>query len=306
MELNSFIFPAPKPTYTYEAHKDDIIFIPRAKIVNGLSAHSVAAKFGKDSHHIPCWYIKYDEGSSKVLLYFHGNAEDAGVAKELLEEIGDYLKAHVVCVEYPGYGIYAGSPEASRIAQDAINAYDFIAFECGWGEENVIVMGRSIGTGPAIQVAAVKRPCALLLLSPFTSIKGIIQSVSTKFLKLFVKERFNNTEIIKKVKCPTLIVHGKADKLIPHTHSEELAKNCGYTNCVLKMPLRMSHNEFELRNDVLVPFKDFIDKTGISTEVTATTKSLITFPASIHFIPANFPKPMKPSAIWRFLRNLLQ
>ena len=61
---------------------------------------------------IPCLYLPYLGGSSKILIYFHGNAEDVGLAMELLAFVKDMLKVHVLAMEYPGYGVYEGEPNA--------------------------------------------------------------------------------------------------------------------------------------------------------------------------------------------------
>ncbi len=58
-------------------------------------------------------YLPYSQGSSKILIYFHGNAEDVGLATELLDYVRSLLRVHVLAVEYPGYGIYDGTPDAS-------------------------------------------------------------------------------------------------------------------------------------------------------------------------------------------------
>ena len=58
------------------------------------------------SHHVPCLHIPYQQGSSKVLVYFHANAEDIMLSHELLDNIKRFLKIHVISVEYPGYGLY--------------------------------------------------------------------------------------------------------------------------------------------------------------------------------------------------------
>ena len=57
---------------------------------------------------IPCMYTPYRFGSSKLMIYFHGNAEDIGLAQELLTYIRDNMKINLLSVEYPGYGIYKG------------------------------------------------------------------------------------------------------------------------------------------------------------------------------------------------------
>ena len=58
------------------------------------------------SHYIPTLYMPYNMGSSKTLIYFHANAEDIVLAKELLDYIRVLLRVNVLAVEYPGYGIY--------------------------------------------------------------------------------------------------------------------------------------------------------------------------------------------------------
>jgi hypothetical protein len=62
---------------------------------------------------IPCMLLKYEQGSSKIFLYFHANAEDLGRAYKFLTYINVYLRMHVLAVEFPGYGVYQGeSPSA--------------------------------------------------------------------------------------------------------------------------------------------------------------------------------------------------
>lgn len=58
------------------------------------------------SHYVPCLHLPYQDGASKVLVYFHANAEDIVLSHELLENIKRFLKVHVISVEYPGYGLY--------------------------------------------------------------------------------------------------------------------------------------------------------------------------------------------------------
>ena len=58
------------------------------------------------SHYIPAMHLPYTIGSSKVLIYFHANAEDIVLSNELLDYIRALLKVNIIAVEYPGYGIY--------------------------------------------------------------------------------------------------------------------------------------------------------------------------------------------------------
>ena len=58
------------------------------------------------SHYIPTLYMPYNQGSSKLLVYFHANAEDIVLSHELLDYMRALLRVNVIAVEYPGYGVY--------------------------------------------------------------------------------------------------------------------------------------------------------------------------------------------------------
>jgi hypothetical protein len=60
------------------------------------------------------------------MIYFHGNAEDVGLACELLDYVRSMLKVHILAIEYPGYGVYDGSPDAEQILLDAETVYDYL------------------------------------------------------------------------------------------------------------------------------------------------------------------------------------
>ena len=110
---------------------------------------------------------------------------------------------------------------SEQILSDSEKIYSYLTKVLGYLEKNIILVGRSIGTGPATHLAAKKSPGALILLSAFTSIQAVIGNFAG-FLKLLVKERFDNLENFSKVTCPTLLIHGIRDKLISFEHSLKL------------------------------------------------------------------------------------
>lgn len=59
------------------------------------------------SHFIPCLYLPYYMGSSKILIYFHANAEDIVLSHELLDYMRALLRINIISIEYPGYGLYS-------------------------------------------------------------------------------------------------------------------------------------------------------------------------------------------------------
>lgn len=128
----------------------------------------------------------------------------------------------MLAVEYPGYGLYKGNPSEESILEDAEAVYEYLTQEMNLDPKNMIVFGRSIGSGPATWLASKREVGILVLMSAFTSIRGVVRDIAGKLIQYFVKERFNNLENIAKVKCPTFLVHGLKDTLIPYKHSQDL------------------------------------------------------------------------------------
>ena len=75
---------------------------------------------------------------------------------------------------------------------------------------DILLFGRSMGTGPAVKLAAYygHQISALVLISPYTSLKNAVKSLFGSLTSYLVRERFENIETISKVKSPTLIIHG--------------------------------------------------------------------------------------------------
>lgn len=113
-------------------------------------------------------------------------------------------------MEYPGYGIYKSEDTSeSNILRDADKLMKFLLYTVKIPINRIIVLGRSIGSGPATFVAKKYKPAALFLVSAFTSIKKVVKNLYGILGEMLVKERFNNLERMKSVKCPVLIIHGK-------------------------------------------------------------------------------------------------
>ena len=126
-------------------------------------------------------------------------------------------------MEYPGYGIYQSeSTTEEAILRDSERVYKYLINQLSIREDQIILMGRSLGSGPSTFLASKYKPAALILISPFTSIKKAANDLFGFFGGLFVKERFNNSEKIKDVSSPTLLIHGRKDTTVPWSHSEHL------------------------------------------------------------------------------------
>jgi acetyl esterase/lipase len=76
-------------------------------------------------------------------------------------------------MEYCGYSIYKGSVSSETIKDDSAYVYNHVISRLGFKQQNIIVMGRSIGTGVALELMRKANPGALVLISPFASIKSL-------------------------------------------------------------------------------------------------------------------------------------
>jgi fermentation-respiration switch protein FrsA (DUF1100 family) len=143
------------------------------------------------------------------MIYFHANAEDIGLCWGTLNYIGFKLKMHVLAVEYPGYGLYkASSPDEQKMKEDSDTVYDYLTLIVGVKESDILICGRSMGTGPTTYLGSRKSPRALVLISPYISIKAAAKSLLGSAFSLLVYERFNNLDQIAQARCPVFILHG--------------------------------------------------------------------------------------------------
>lgn len=182
-------------------------------------------------HYIPTLYLNSMVESKYLLIYFHSAGEDIKQAHGLLNYMRNSYQANVIAMEYPGYGIYAGSSDGQRVNQDARVLYDFCIRELGFMEENIIVIGRSIGTGVALELlkkgkdSKTRQPRSLVLISPFSNVKELAKQYIGSLGKILVKEKYDNLDNISTVHCPVFILHGKKDTVISIQHSHDLISN---------------------------------------------------------------------------------
>lgn len=153
-----------------------------------------------------------------TLLVSHGNAEDLGDIREWLDDLR-HAGFSVFAYDYEGYGTSEGKPGEAASYEDESAAYDFLAINLGTPPDRIIVFGRSVGTGPAVQLATRRPIAALVLQSPFLSAFRVLTRVP-----LLPFDRFPNYRRIRHVHCPVLIMHGTADSVIAFWHGEKLFK----------------------------------------------------------------------------------
>lgn len=174
----------------------------------------------KDNIKIQAWY-KEPLAQGFMTIFFPGNAgslEDRVDKLRILDELGDgYL-----IISWRGFGKSQGIPNKLGLINDAESAVNFV-LEKGYDLKKIIIIGESLGTGIAVEMAIKHHFKGLFLITPYTSIADRAGELYP-FLptQLLTKDNFKVLDNIDKINQPLLIMHGTADKVVPYSHSQKI------------------------------------------------------------------------------------
>ncbi|HSJ06096.1 MAG TPA: alpha/beta hydrolase [Longimicrobiales bacterium] len=190
------IFQPPPPSYTVAGLP--IIRVP----VTGTDSVAVL--------HLP------DEGARYTIIFSHGNAEDLGHLQPILAELRR-AGAAVIAYDYRGYGLSTRTRPGVRTATEDVEAVYEWAVGQGIDPATVVLHGRSVGSGPALELAARREVAGVILESAFTSAYRVLTRV-----RLLPFDPFPNIVHIRGVRRPVLVIHGTRDEVIPFAHGRRL------------------------------------------------------------------------------------
>ncbi|MFA7383513.1 MAG: alpha/beta hydrolase [Desulfurivibrionaceae bacterium] len=180
------------------------------------------------------------------LLFFHGNGE---VVADY-DEAGPQYNAqgiNFLAIDYRGYGQSSGTPTVTSLIRDAHRVLTWVQ---AWLAEqgrtgHLVVMGRSLGSVPAIELAASEKAVSGLIVEsgiartlPLLRIIGL----DPQTLGFAEADGFGNLEKIAQVQTPTYILHAQHDQLIPLVQAEELQSVCGARSKEFQMIPCADHN----------------------------------------------------------------
>ena len=199
-----------------------LIYPAPQNVVAVADGYQEATLNTSDGLSIRAFYREAD-AAKPTLVYFHGNGgtlQGSMAANAIFAREGYGL----LLVNYRGYGGNPGSPSEDGFYNDGRAAMAFLAAQ-GVLTADTILIGNSIGSGTATQMASEFTPKALILSAPFTSVPDVAaQSMSWLPVRMLAKDRFDNAAKIGVLELPILVQHGLADDLIPSQHGETLAE----------------------------------------------------------------------------------
>ncbi len=162
-------------------------------------------------------------GGAFWILHLHGNADSAFSPSqvrhcEALRQAG----FNVLEIDYRGFGPTPGRPSETHMYEDSEAAYQEL-LRRGVPPDRIILLGHSLGSGPAVLLATRHPVAALVLFGAFTSIPDAAAHVYPYLpVRLVVSVQFNSLARIGKVHIPVIIAHSRGDKLIPYSQALEL------------------------------------------------------------------------------------
>jgi uncharacterized protein len=171
------------------------------------------------SESLVAWY-KPAPANRPTILYFHGNGGSVSTRANKITAYGKDFG--LFATDYRGYGGNSGTPSEHGIIADAFLAYDWLIAQ-GVKANDILLLGESLGTGVAVQVAAVKPARAMALEAPYANIVDIgAERYWFLPVRLLMQDQFKSSLYIGKYRSPLFIIHGTADRVVPFRHGRKL------------------------------------------------------------------------------------
>ncbi len=168
------------------------------------------------------WFVPA-ENPSAVILFAHGNAGNITHREDLLRVMQSSLGASILAFDYRGYGRSEGAPDEAGVKQDARAARAWLSQRTGVREQDIVLMGESLGGAVVVDLAAKDGARGLILEDTFTSLPDMA-GYHYPWLpaRWLMRGRFDSLKLIKDYHGPLLMAHGTGDSIVPFSYAEKL------------------------------------------------------------------------------------
>lgn len=186
----------------------------------------------------------------QALIYFGGNAEDVSYSLPLLDQA--FPQHTLYLLHYRGFAGSTGKPSEQTLVADALALYDRVARE----HQEIVVLGRSLGSAVAVQLAARRPVDRLILVTPFASMADLAAGQFPYFpVRWLLRDAYASTEHAPRITAPTLIVAAGQDEIIPASSTRLLAARFPPGVASLRVIAGAGHNSISDSPDYLAALK---------------------------------------------------
>ncbi|XP_075651778.1 uncharacterized protein LOC142622191 isoform X1 [Castanea sativa] len=208
-------FPPDPPTYDVFRDEEERLVFPGLTADKNVDVHLLDTKGGNK---IVATFWKYPFARF-TLLYSHGNAADLGQMHDLFTELRAHLRVNIMSYDYSGYGASTGKPSELNTYYDIDAVYNCLKSTYEIKQEDLILYGQSVGSGPTLHLASqLHRLRAVVLHSAILSGIRVLYPVKMTFWF----DIFKNIDKIRSVNCPVLVIHGTNDDIVDWSHGKRL------------------------------------------------------------------------------------
>ncbi len=185
--------------------------------------------------------------SCPTVLHFHGNGEIVADYDDIAP-VFHAAGASLVSVDYRGYGLSTGTPSVRGLIEDAPVVLDYVVeYLCARGHTgSLVVMGRSLGSAPAIELASTRgeQLAGLIVESGFAQTPPLLAlfGISLEMLGLRDMSGLDNEDKMAEVLLPVLVLHAEGDNLLPPWNAERIRDRAGARRKRLVVIPNADHN----------------------------------------------------------------
>jgi len=206
------------------------------------------------------WYFPGDK-KKEFILFLHGNAGNV-TTRKARAKMFQLMGYSVFLFDYRGYGKSTGSPSEHGLYEDVSATFDYVKNKMN--PDKIVLFGESIGAAFSIYLAQKQSIHALILEAPFTS----IHEMSTTLLgfrlpKFLLSSQLPSIDRIKTIDYPTMVIHGKRDKVIPFSQGKRIYDESPADVKVFFPVEEAGHNGIYLTigvNRFMKPIIEFLEK----------------------------------------------
>lgn len=167
------------------------------------------------------WQVENPNATThKTIIYFGGNAEDVFFN---LPDTEFYNARQMFFTNYRGYGSSSGQASEKALLNDALAVYDYLTEHYQLKAEQIVIMGRSLGSSVAAYLASQRANAGLILITPFDSIENVAAHYYRWLpVSWLLKHKFNTAKYIPQVTSPILMLNAEFDEVIPKINFNQL------------------------------------------------------------------------------------
>ena len=178
-----------------------------------------------DGTKIHGWHVPGE--SRTTLLWLHGNAGNISHRVDNIAMLIRKTGLGVFIIDYRGYGRSEGKPSEKGLYMDAEAAFEHMTSDLGLGpEEDIVLFGRSLGVGVAVEMATRYRVRSVVVESGFTSVREMSKSSGMGVLSILllplIDARYDSLSKIGSALSPVMVIHGDRDEMVPFEMAEKL------------------------------------------------------------------------------------